>query len=346
MSLPPCHSRRELPNEPTTFFCAHPQVHANNQLVTAEICKICSYWKLPPPAEFRHFDPAGASIRRTGPCFFLGDQTGWRPCASCRGNVQLKVFACRHLLHDSTTFEECQQCSDYEHPLEVGKVRHWAVGMTTAPRKQPTILRTLHSLLDAGWNDLRLFAEPGSEIPDAFSRLPISQRDTRLGAFPNWYLALSELVMREPQADAYLLCQDDVLFAQGLRSYLEERLWPAERLGVVSIYSAGSQSTRGPDGFHIDNRGWDVGGALALIFPSSAARAFLSHPYVLKHRQRGPEEGMHFIDAVVGTWCQRTGFPFYLHAPSLAQHIGDASTLFSGAANDGPRQAGAFASSI
>jgi hypothetical protein len=218
--------------------------------------------------------------------------------------------------------------------------------MTTAPRERPTLRQTLQSLADAGWNDLRLFAEPKSEIPEEFSQLAVSWRDGRLGAFPNWFLGLSELAMRDPLADAYFLCQDDVLFARGLRSYLEARLWPAPRLGVVSVYSPASQSSRGPDGFHIDDRGWDVGGALALIFPNSAARAFLGHPYVLNHRRRGPAGGECFIDAVVGEWCHRTGLPFYIHAPSLAQHIGDTSTLFPGAGNSGPRRAGTFVNQV
>jgi hypothetical protein len=260
--------------------------------------------------------------------------------------VQLKVFTCRHVLHDSTTFQECSRCPDYQPPLERGKVRLWAVGVTTAPRERPTLKRTLESLADAGWEEPRLFAE-SMEFPlELALRLPISPRGERMGAFPNWFLGLSELILRAPKADAYFMCQDDVLFARGLRRYLEEQLWPAERLGVVSVYSAGSQSSRGPDGFHVDDRGWDVEGALGLIFPNSAARAFVGDPGVLKHRQRGPDRGMHHIDAVVGAWCARSGLPFYLHAPSLAQHIGDSSTLFPGAANFGPRHAGSFRSEI
>ncbi len=38
------------------------------------------------------------------------------------------------------------------------------------------------------------------------------------------------------KADAYLICQDDVLFASGLRSYLEQTLWPQPQTGLVSVY--------------------------------------------------------------------------------------------------------------
>ena len=52
----------------------------------------------------------------------------------------------------------------------------------------------------------------------------ISQRPRELGAFPNWYLSLTELVMQDPSADAYFMCQDDILLSAGLRAYLETHL--------------------------------------------------------------------------------------------------------------------------
>lgn len=117
MKLPQCHSRRDFPGNPTLFYCAHPQVHARDQLVRAEICKICEYWKQPPPAEFRPYPPPGGFIKRDGPCAHLGELLEYRPCATCRGNVQIKVFACRHPSHTQTTIHECENCADYERPV-------------------------------------------------------------------------------------------------------------------------------------------------------------------------------------------------------------------------------------
>jgi nitrogen fixation NifU-like protein len=112
--LPPCHSRRELPDDPTAVFCAHPQVHAPGQRVTPQICRLCHYWKQSAPAAFRSFDPRVASIRRFGFCRFLGPQTEWRQCPSCPSNVRIKVFACGHPDHDVTTLDECNSCPDFE----------------------------------------------------------------------------------------------------------------------------------------------------------------------------------------------------------------------------------------
>ena len=115
-------------------------------------------------------------------------------------------------------------------------LKQWAVGMTTAPRRASTLEKSLASLALAGWNTPRLFVEPETTLPTERLSLPITQRDQPLGAFPNWYLGLTELYVRQPDADAYLMCQDDVLFTRGLRNYLGQMLWPAANVGVISLY--------------------------------------------------------------------------------------------------------------
>ena len=46
-----------------------------------------------------------------------------------------------------------------------------------------------------------------------------------------------ELLMREPEADAYLLVQDDAVLADfAVRDYLGRILWPGDRPGLVSLY--------------------------------------------------------------------------------------------------------------
>ncbi len=224
--------------------------------------------------------------------------------------------------------------------------KQWSVGITTAPRKQPTLEQTLNSLTDAGWDNPRLFVEPNTNIPRSFQHLPISLRDQTLGAFPNWYLALSEMVLRNPKTDAYFLCQDDVFFSKGLRNYLEQHLWPAAEVGVVSIYCPSHYLKEDINGFHIENRGWNSWGALAYIFPNRSARQLLSDPLVLNHRGFGTAEGLRNIDSVVGLWCQRSELPYYVHSPSLAQHIGDTSTIWTHGSNQGYRRAANYLNQI
>ena len=118
--LPPCHSRRELAAESSVFYCAYPRMHVADQRVTAEICTICSYWREPPPETFRPFPPPPPR----GKCRHLGEQTHWRDCPSCGGNVRVKVFACAHPAHGETTVEECLACPDHQEREQLLATNH------------------------------------------------------------------------------------------------------------------------------------------------------------------------------------------------------------------------------
>jgi len=278
------------------------------------------------------------------PCLYLGGQLGERDCKSCKGSVRLKVFACSHQRHDDTTIRDCKTCADYEPRLQTGKsVAAWAVGVTTAPRREPTLARTLASLTAAGWPEFSLFAEPGSEIPELPPGCRLNTRAVKLGAWPNFLLGLTELVLTAPNADAYLMCQDDTIFCTDLRDYLEDQLWPDARVGVVSLHAASHQTKEDHNGFFQEDVGWGAWGAQAYVFPNSSARALLRDPSVVNHRQRGIGEGLQNVDSVVGDWCRRSGFPYFLHSPSLTQHIGQTSAIWSEHARaEGRRRASDF----
>lgn len=113
MSLPACHSRRFFDGETERFFCAHPNMHVRDQIVTAEICRICSYWQQDPPEEFRPFTP-GPLPKPRGLCLHLGDMMELRDCPTCSGTVKVKVFACGHPNHQETTLRACLDCPDHQ----------------------------------------------------------------------------------------------------------------------------------------------------------------------------------------------------------------------------------------
>lgn len=268
------------------------------------------------------------------PCFYLGEQI--------ESESEHELLACTHEAHADTTPAACRACLDYEPALTQGTVRTWAVGVTTAPRDEPTLAASLHSLANAGWPEAHVFAEPDSPLPAELADERVTMRRQALGAWPNWLLALQELTMRSPHAEAYLLCQDDVLYCRGLRAYLEEHLWPATRLGVVSLHTASHQDQPHEDAFFPVSHGWSAWGAQAYVFPNAAARALLRHPRVINHRPFGPREGTCNIDSVVGQWALDSGLPYYLHSPSLTQHIGETSTLWEKASAAGRRRAATF----
>ena len=277
-----------------------------------------------------------SSVKNAGPCFHLGGQTGLRDCPTCDGSVRVKVFTCQHPLHQETTLRECETCPDFDARLQRKRVATWALGVTSAPRSLPTLDRCLRSLAAAGWELPRLFVEPGTVVPDGFAHLPISRRSETLGEWPNWFLSLAELVHRSPDADAYMMVQDDTIFCRNTRAFLEAELWPGPRVGIVSVYCP-EPYTQADDGWALIDTGHGMFGALTCIFPNAAARALLADPRVVNQRQRGAFKGLVDTDGVLGRWANRAGMPVFCHSPSLAQHIGETSTVWQDAENSGVR---------
>jgi hypothetical protein len=171
-------------------------------------------------------------------------------------------------------------------------------------------------------------------------------RSPAAGAWPNHYLALLELALRQPDADAFLIVQDDALLYDGenVRAYLEQALWPAGRLPVVSLYC--------PEPYTAEHYGWQryrkhwVWGAQALVFPRAVLQAYLRDRAVCEHRWRTDGGGLVQIDVLIGWWARRRRIPFWLPTPSLVQHVGETSTLWADNSLDGPRAAKLFAGNL
>ncbi|MCA9037306.1 MAG: hypothetical protein KDA91_19355 [Planctomycetaceae bacterium] len=276
-------------------------------------------------------------------CVFLGNQSGIRECPTCQRSVKIKVFQCGHPSHSETTIHECRDCPDFQREGERGFVVNWEVAVTTAPRERPTLVTCVESLRAAGWGSFRIFAEPKSPMTENMES--VTHRPIHLGAWSNWYLSLTEMYLTNPKADAYLICQDDTIFSAGLRGYLENHLWPAPQVGVVSIYCPQHYEIPGEFGFREINEGWGTWGALAYVFSNRSIREFLSHELPINHRHHGPSDGSRNVDSVVGHWCRESQRPYYIHTPSLAQHIGATSTLWSARAT-GRRRAQTFLRSV
>lgn len=207
---------------------------------------------------------------------------------------------------------------------------NWSTCIITAPRQHPTLLRCMQNLQSAGWRDFRIFAEPGCEDLPRDQGIPIVERVGSLGAWPNWYLALAELLMRQPNADFYFLLEDDALLYQGqpnLKSYVEQSLVSNPQLAFASLYCA--------DAIMANQIGWVSGnlgkyfiGALALVIPKESALKLMTNENVARHRETGGEDhGTKLTDAVLGRWAFENQLRVLVHNPSLVDHIGNTSTL-------------------
>ncbi len=201
----------------------------------------------------------------------------------------------------------------------------WAVGLLTAPRAEPTIEQTLDSLCASGFDDAHIFAEPNAWIPSRFEHSRITRRARRLGNFLNFYSCLCTLLKDNPCAEAFVVFQDDIRVARGLKDWCMKQLWPLGN-GVVSLFTPRIHA--GIDvGWQIASPGFHrVCGAQALIFRRDVLLRFLSDPRVLqclRHRRYGD-------DAVLGGWLSREGLGIAYHTPSLVEHVGNVSSVYSG----------------
>ena len=174
-----------------------------------------------------------------------------------------------------------------------------ATVVLTAPRPKSTLKRTVDGLCAAGfacelWGDRN-----------------------RSGHFRAYMAALRRAVAHAPQAEAYFIVEDDVVFCRGLREYLRQTLWPGpvEEIALCSPYC--------PEAYRQGTRGWNdaqsrrdiyLAGSQAWIFPPGAARSILA--------EVAPLQSVHNADFEIGKWADATGRKVWHHSPSLAQHIG------------------------
>ncbi len=293
------------------------------------------------------------------PCHYLGGPIGIRHERSGGQVGPVVVSRCHHPDHAEATESDCANCLDWADrpaldrdpggrflPIPATRsgpeVRSWSVGVTTSPRRRPTLEWTLDGLRRAGWGSPHLFVDGPATIPIRHGDCPVTHREPRVGAWPNFFLGLAELVMRDPEADAYLMVQDDVAFFDGvrLRDYLESILWPGDRPGPVSLFS--SEADAGPStGWSRRENPWFLG-AQAMIFPAGSARRFLVDEAVARHRSTGPNGGLANVDTVIGAWGFREGTPVSFPTPSLCRHVGHSSTIWDGAKVEGVRKEGPF----
>ncbi len=208
-----------------------------------------------------------------------------------------------------------------------------ACGITTAPRSDADYLPcTVASLRASGFDPL-IFAEPGSPVDGDATTV---WRQKTLGLAENWRRSLD--VLCQLGDDAILLCQDDVVLCRGIAEWLEGAMWPCETTGAVSLYcpshyanhAGGPIAIRAPD----PQNTW---GACALLFPRNVAEEIVKHPIITGWTSdRG-------LDRCVGRVVAEMGLNFWYLTPSLAQHVGEVSSIpdYTGAAA-GRRAAGDF----
>lgn len=217
----------------------------------------------------------------------------------------------------------------------------WTIGIITAPRTVGLayLPRTLASLKRTGWENPVIFAEPGSPIPNNLQMDVVHRRHT-YGDWTNWATGLFELLLSEPDTDYFMMVEDDVVFAQSVRIYIEGYLSQLEPFGSLSLYCPNQYQRTGPA---FSNRcdGWNTCTTQTVIMSKNSVISFFAYHKTVRHRFEhvfdSPKEEIPWgvrvnpcnsvKDSIIGTWAKDHHLPVFFHHPSLAQHIGTDSTL-------------------
>ena len=232
--------------------------------------------------------------------------------------------------------------------------------ITACPRDESLLRRTIESLAQAGWVDPLVVAEPWTEVPAGVRCL----RNThQLYAWPNHLRALAAGVGEAlfERSGAILVSQDDVLYAKGLRSHLEESGAHGLTDGVLSCMATDCYKDRYPDPGVWRNIGQSTHGggeckkcgdgtdeapvkmsgtsgvvvwcrrcqdllqgaysALAYVYPVQTALELLADP-----QNQGPQQRF-CVDPKVQRWMHSRRKEFWMRWPSMCQHIGELSSI-------------------
>lgn len=212
------------------------------------------------------------------------------------------------------------------------------MGLTTVPeRVESSLPKTLESLTKAGFPVPRIFADgndPSVCRSHAFDG-HVTCRWPRVGAWPNWYLGLQELFLRNPNASRYMLCQDDVLFSRNVRGYLDRCRYPdggsdkyPGKKGWWNLYTVPGQEQmlEGSSRWQPSVPPEHHKGALALVFDRDAVIELLSSRRAVE-RCLDPGRGQRNIDGGVGAVLGDCGREELVHLPSLCQHQEGETTI-------------------
>lgn len=186
----------------------------------------------------------------------------------------------------------------------------------TAFRSDPTLEKTVQSMLDAGFQNPVVFAEPDS--PD--SELISVRWKSQLKPFKS-FVESSQWLLENTSSQWFLLCEDDVIFREGAADLI--RTYPMNSNQVLSLYVSSFQQGRVSrnEGFHAVTG--DLHGSLAyLVHRESLVK-------ILESRTFRTWPGPARVDRAFSQAATECGVELVTHNPSLVQHIGAASTLNS-----------------
>lgn len=238
-----------------------------------------------------------------------------------RGHTNCQL--CSNRLRVNYEFNQSPDFGIYGSNPKFGKVEKWAVGITTSRRKHPTIVKTVKALENAGWAAGTIFAEPESFV-DCGENWNYVHRSLKTGIFGNWMLGLYELFIRNIDADAFFMIQDDIVIAPNTRKYLENSLWFSDEPHLISLF--------GPNAIDKDpSNGWRKtskysGGPNSIIMSHETVQEILSSLTPLRYYGVQHQKNTSFDDLGIFSLVSEKNWSVFYPKPSIGDHIGHQST--------------------
>lgn len=202
-----------------------------------------------------------------------------------------------------------------------------AIAMIATARRELPLERAIDNLRHGGFDEmLHVFAEPGLSPPRR-AALCWHSNPVPLGPVANWSQALRWLV-NETTAPNLLLVEDDGDYCRGARDLLVGEIARTPDYGLVSLYLAARFAHR-----HAGASGWRshayderTFGTVAVCFRrGGGVEDFLASPELAERLAVAPETASH--DELLFRYFRQHGHACRTHRPSLADHIGFASTI-------------------
>lgn len=185
----------------------------------------------------------------------------------------------------------------------------------TSHRDNPTLPRTLTSLQEAGFENTLVFAEPNSP-PGDYYRV-FSQQMLPFRSF----VETAQTLINDFPDQWYLICEDDVDFQVGCADFL--RTLPLGKDQVLTLYISQNQSRRSRATSGFSRLEGDIHGSLAYLIHAESLKK------ILLSKTLATWENTARVDKVFCLATTECKIDLVTHVPTLAQHIGETSTLNS-----------------
>lgn len=218
----------------------------------------------------------------------------------------------------------------------------WATAITCVPERLNDLFpQTFLSFREAGWSHPLLCIDgetDGFKWTSKFELSGITMHYPRCRTFANWDLCLRELYMRNPEADRYLICQDDAIFVKNLRQYLERV--PYIEKTYKNLYLFPANEKLAPKDGDKPRVGWypsnQLGkGAVCLVFDRETVLTLAATRYMAE-RPASAVRGHKSVDGGIVSALKSLDVKEFVHFPSLCQHMGKTSSMGNRPQPDAP----------